>query len=165
LGIVAGGGWTIPTAPWKIRISSDYSYASGDSGVNDGHHQSFDYLYGPQSVSSLTGQFAWKNLKDWRTGVEFTPIKKLTAKICIRDLWLANVNDSLYNGSGAKTVTNTKATSGHVGEELDALFVYRVNAKTSVGFGVGNLTPGAYLIQSKKTTGFVYPYLSLQRNL
>jgi hypothetical protein len=39
------------------------------------------------------------------------------------------------------------------------------NAKTKIGFGAGTLTPGAYLVQSKKTTGFIYPYLCLQRRL
>ena len=64
-GFVGAGGWAIPAAPWSVRLNSDYSFATGDSGAADGHHQSFDYLYGPQSISSLTGQFAWKNLKNW----------------------------------------------------------------------------------------------------
>jgi hypothetical protein len=164
-GFVGAAGWTIPAAPWSVRLNGDYAFATGDSGNVDGHHQSFDYLYGPQSVSSLTGQFAWRNLKNLRAGVDLKPFKKLTAKISFRDYWLATVKDSLYNSVGTKTVTNTKATSTHVGEGVDALFVYAFNAKTSVGFGAGTLTPGAYLVQSKKTTGFIYPYLYLLRRL
>jgi len=164
-GFVGGGGWTIPSAPWSVRLNSDYAFATGDSGVTDGHHQSFDYLYGPQSISSISGQFAWKNIKNWRAGVDIKPLKKLTAKVSFRDCWLASVKDSLYNGSGTKTVTNTKATSVHVGEGLDTQLVYGFNVKTSVGVGVANLAPGSYLTQSKKTTGFVYPYLFLMRRL
>jgi hypothetical protein len=165
-GFVGAGGWTIPSAPWSVRINSDYSFATGDSGVTDGHHQSFDYLYGPQNpTASLTGQFAWKNIKDWRAGVDFKPFRKLTAKVAFRDYWLANVKDSLYNYSGTKTVTNAKATSNHVGEGMDMQVLYGFNAKTSVGVGVANLAPGSYLTQSKKTTGFVYPYLYLLRRL
>ena len=97
--------------------------------------------------------------------MDLKPSKKLTAKISFRDYWLANVKDSLYNASGAKTVTNAKATSTHVGEGLDTQLVYSFNTKTSVGAGVGNLAPRSYLAQSKKTTGFIYPYLYLLRRL
>ena len=164
-GFAVGGGWTIPAVPWSVRLNSDYTFATGDSGVADGHHQSFDYLYSPQSAYSLTQQFAWKNLKDWRAGVDFKPLKKLTAKISFRDYWLANVRDSLYNWSGVKTVTNAKATSAHVGEGLDTQLVYSFDLRTSLGMGVGNLAPGSYLAQSNKTTAFIYPYLYLLRRL
>ena len=97
--------------------------------------------------------------------MDLKPSKKLTAKISFRDYWLANVKDSLYNASGAKTVTNAKATSAHVGEGVDAQFAYSFDAKTSVGVGVGNLAPGSYLAQSKKTTGFIYPYLYVLRRM
>jgi hypothetical protein len=165
LGFVGGGGWTIPAAPWAVRLNGEYAFATGDSGASDGHHQNFDYLYAPQINYSLTGQFAWKNIRDLRAGVDLKPFKKLTAKISFRDYWLATVKDSLYNCTGAKTVTNAKATSAHVGEGVDALFVYSFNAKTSAGFGAGTLAPGSYLAQSKKTTGFIYPYLYLLRRL
>jgi hypothetical protein len=164
-GFVGGGGWTIPRLPWHIRPNSEYIFATGDSGVADGHHQAFDYLYGPQVVNSLTGQFAWKNLKDWRAGVDFSPWTKLAIKVSFRDYWLANVHDSLYNSSGTKTVTNVKATSNHVGEGLDTQITYTLDPKTIMGIGVGNLAPGAYLTQSNKTTGFTYPYLYLLRRL
>ncbi|MGA2114236.1 MAG: alginate export family protein [Bryobacteraceae bacterium] len=164
-GFVGGGGWTLPGLPWKIRPNSEYIYASGDSGVTDGHHENFDYLYGPQTVNSLTGQFAWKNIEDWRAGVDLSPWKKLVATVSFRDYWLANVKDSLYNSSGTKTVTNAKATSNHVGEGVDTQFTYSLNPKTMFGIGVGTLSPGAYLVESKKTTGFIYPYLYILKRL
>ena len=87
----------------------------------------------------------------------------MTAKVSFRDYWLANVRDSLYNCSGVKTVANAKATSAHVGEGLDTQLIYSFDSRTSMGMGVGNLAPGSYLAQSKKTTGFIYPYLYLLR--
>jgi hypothetical protein len=62
-------------------------------------------------------------------------------------------------------VLNAKATSNHVGEGVETQFVYSITPKTSLGVGVGNLKPGAYLKQSGKTTGYVYPYLSFSRAL
>jgi alginate export protein len=114
---------------------------------------------------SITGQASWKNIEDWRSGLGFAPTKKLTVNIDFRELWLANVHDSLYNIYGTKEVTNAKATSSHVGEEIGPVFGYSFNSKTKMGLGLGYLDPGSYLIQSKKTSGYLLPYLSLQREL
>jgi hypothetical protein len=166
LGYVAGAGWLIRDTLAKPHVSSDFSWASGDSGRKDGHHESFDYLYGAQQpLMSLAGQVAWRNIGDWRAGVDFAPFKKLTVKVDFRDYWLATVQDGLYNAFGTRTVLNAKATSTHVGEGIESQFVYTITPKTSFGIGVGNLTPGAYLKQSGKTTGYVYPYLSFSRSL
>jgi hypothetical protein len=166
LGYVAGGGWLIRDTLAKPHVSSDFSWASGDSGRKDGHHESFDYLYGAQQpLVSLTGQVAWRNIGNWRAGVDFLPFKKLTVKVDFRDYWLATVQDGLYNGFGTRTVLNAKATSTHVGEGVEAQFVYAITPKTGLGVGVGNLAPGAYLKQSGKTTGYVYPYFYFSRAL
>ena len=165
-GYVAGGGWTLSRVSWKPHFLSDYVFATGDSGRKDGHHESFDYLYGAnQPINSLTGQFAWRNVEDWRAGVEFTPVKKLKVIVNFRDYWLATVQDGLYNGSGTKIVSDSKATSNHVGEGVDAMAIATVTPKTIVGIGVGNLAPGSYLKQAGKTSGFYYPFLYFQRQL
>jgi len=164
-GYVGGGGWGIAPSLWKLHVSSDYQFASGSDGRKDDVHQQFDYLYGSQQpLTSLTGQFAWRNIENWRAGVDFSPTRKLNVKIDYRDYWLATVQDGLYNAIGTETVLNAKATSNHVGEGVDAIFAYALNGKTSFGTGVGTLTPGAYLMQSKKTTGFVYPFLYFTRS-
>ncbi len=164
-GYVAGAGWSWFKQAWKPHFSAEYAWASGDSGRKDGHHESFDYLYGSQQpLTSLTGMFAWRNLGDLRAGVEFAPIKKLKVKLDYRDYWLANVHDGLYNGFGTRTVLNAKATSNHVGEGLESQFIMTVTPKTILGLGAGNVTPGAYLKQSGKG-GYIYPYLTFARTL
>ena len=165
-GYVAGGGWTHSLLPWKLHASSDYLWASGDSGRKDGHHQSFDYLYGSnQPLNGLTGMFCWRNLAAWRAGADFSPHRRVKVKIDFRDYWLATVQDGLYNAIGVRTVLNAKATSSHVGEGVDAQVTTTITPKTSLGVGVGNLAPGSYLYQSGKTSGFVYPYLVFSRLL
>ena len=165
-GYVAGGGWTINGSAWKPRVSSDYVWASGDSGKKDGFHQSFDFLYGlNQPLNSLSGQVSWKNIEDWRAGVEFCPVKKLKVKMDFRDYWLATLQDGLYNPSGTRTVFDAKATSNHVGEGVDTQIILALNRKTVVAFGLGTLSPGAYLRQAGKTTGFVYPSIGFTRQL
>jgi hypothetical protein len=165
-GCVAGGGWTLSHVAWKPHLNSDYIYASGDSGVKDGRHQSFDYLYGANQPNyGLTGQFGWRNLKNWRAGVDFAPWRRLKVKVDFRDYWLANVHDGLYSSIGTRTVMNANATSAHVGEGVDAQFNFTLSPKTLLGVGVGNIAPGSYLTQSGKTSGYVYPYMTLNRQL
>jgi hypothetical protein len=165
-GYAAGGGWTVNDSAWKPHVSSDYVWASGDDGKKDGFHQAFDYLYGlNQPLNSMTAQFSWKNIEDWRAGVDFQPVKKLMVKVDFRDYWLATVADGLYNSSGTRTVLDAKATSNHVGEGVDAQLIVTLNSKTLVGFGFGNVAPGAYLRQAGKTTGFVYPSIYVTRQL
>jgi hypothetical protein len=165
-GYVAGGGWTVMRSHWTPRLSSDFLYASGDSGKKDGFHQGFDCMYGlNQPLNSMTGQFSWHNIQDWRAGVDFLPSKKWKAKVDFRDYWLATTQDGLYNAPGTRTVFNTKATSNHVGEGVDALVNFFLNKKTTITTGVGVLRPGSYLTQSGKTSGFLYPSISILRLL
>lgn len=165
-GYVAGGGWTVNDAPAKVHFSSDYVWASGDDGKKDGFHEAFDCLYGlNQPLNSLTGQISWKNIEDWRAGVDFYPLSRLKVKVDFRDYWLATTADGLYNSSGTRTIFDAKATSNHVGEGVDAQIILTVTRKTVIGFGIGNLAPGAYLKQAGKTTGLVYPSLYFTRQL
>jgi hypothetical protein len=159
-GLLAGLGWTISKTGWKPRVSSDYTYASGDDGQKNGSRETFDNMFGYNyPMNSLTGQFAWRNIKDWRAGVEFYPLKKLKIKVDGREFWLANTNDGLYNGYGIRSVFNPKATSSHVGESIEMMATAALAKHTTIGFGVCTLFPGEYLKQSQKDQAFVYPYL------
>lgn len=165
-GYVGGGGWTIPRVGWKLHVNTDYLYGSGDSGLKNGKHESFDILYGPnQPLNSLTGQFCWRNAEQWRAGVDFFPVKKLKVKVDYRDYWLATVKDGLYNGSGTRTLLNAKATSNHLGEGVDTLFTYVMTPKTTFTLGIGTLDPGTYLKESGKKSAFVYPSFAFARTL
>jgi hypothetical protein len=110
-------------------------------------------------MNSLTGQFAWKNLRDLRSGLEFYPLKKLKMRIDGRDFWLANTKDGLYNALGTRTVYNPNATSAHVGESIEMMATATLTKTTVFGFGVGTLFPGEYLKESQKDQAFIYPYI------
>ncbi len=161
-GLVAGGGWTITQSGWRPRVSGDYAYASGDDGRKDGSRETFDNMYGSnQPMSSLTGQFDWKNIKNLRTGVEFYPLRRLQVKLDGRDLWLASTADGLYNCAGTRTVYDTKANNAHVGETVEMLATASVTRSTSLGLGVGTLFSGAYLQEAHKGATFIYPFVTL----
>jgi hypothetical protein len=159
-GLLTGIGWTATQSRWKPRLSTDYTYASGDNGKKNGTRENFDNMYGfNYPMNSLTGQFGWKNVEDLRAGVEFAPWKKLKFKLNGRDFWLANTNDGLYNAFGTRTVFNPKATSAHVGEAVEMMATAALAKHTTIGFGVGTLFPGEYLKESNKDQAFIYPYL------
>jgi len=162
-GLAALVGWKITTSGWAPRISSDLAYASGDDGQKNGSRETFDNMYGSnQPLNSLTGLFGWRNIKDWRSGVDFRPVKKLAVKIDYRDYWLASTHDGMYNASGSIIVAaNAKATSAHIGESVETMSTLSVTKTTAIGFGVGNMFPGEYLREAHKTNGFIYPYISL----
>jgi hypothetical protein len=76
---------------------------------------------------------AWRNIADWRAGVDFTPLKKLKARVDFRDYWLATVQDGLYSGTGTRTVFNAKATSNHVGAGVETQFLWTFSPKMTWG--------------------------------
>jgi hypothetical protein len=165
-GYVAAAGWTTPSMPWNLHPNSDFVGASGDDGRKDRYHQAFDGLYGlNQPMNSLTGLFGWRNLAEWRAGVDFVPAKRFKVLVNFRDYWLASLTDGLYNSSASRTVFDAKATSSHVGEGMDTMVTMTLAKKNIFGMGVGFLTPGAYLKQAGKTSGFAYPYFSYTRTL
>lgn len=158
-GLLTGAGWTAKSSAWTPRLSTDYEFASGDNGQKNGVRETFDNMFGYNyPMNSLTSVFDWKNLKDLRAGVEFTPLKKLKFKVNGRDFWLASVHDGLYNAYGTETILNPKATSAHVGESVEMMATATLSKYTSVGFGVATLFAGEYLKESNKDQPFICPY-------
>jgi hypothetical protein len=152
-------GWTLSNSAWKPRVSADYSHASGDDNPKDGTHRTFDLLYGSnQPFYSLTGLFGWKNIRTSRLGVDFAPLKNMKVLIDYRDFNLATVQDGLYNSSGTRIFLDRKATSGHVGEGLDAQLVYLWKGGVTTGFGIGSVFSGAYLQEVGQKGDYLDPY-------
>ena len=157
-------GWTINGSSWKPRISAEYDHASGDHGAKDGHHETFDQLYG--SYHYYLGEvdrLGWRNSRNRRLGTDFAPFKNVKLFVDYHDLSLATAKDALYDATGVKSVFNPKATSTHVGVELDSYAVYQVTKTAAIGFGVGRLFPGAYLRQSTSGSGYTMPYLMVAK--
>ena len=155
-------GWTMSQASWKPRVSVEYNYASGDPAQKDGGRNTFDQFYPSNHVYyGMLDQFGWKNMKNFRAGFDFVAAKKLKIRADYNDFRLATVQDSLYNSSGASAVLNRKATSDHVGWEVNTVALYQFNKYWRFGAGLGHLFAGDYLKQSNYGFGYTYPYLML----
>lgn len=157
-------GWKIDQSNWQPRLSADYSFGSGDRNPNDGRRGALDLLYGAsQPFFSYTGMISWRNLYTLRTGVDFSAGHHVKAVLDYRDFRLATVADGLYNSTGIRVVLNRKADSHHVGYGPDAHVVWTVGSYTEVTVGVAKIYAGAYLNESGKPGGYLYPYLMWAR--
>ena len=160
------GGWTVSHSKMQPRISAEFTHASGDSAARDGQRGTFDQMYGAfHYYLGAADRLGWRNARNARLGFDFSPVKKLKILSDVRNLSLATVKDGMYTATAGRSLLNTKATSPHVGEELDCYFVYQWNKSTTIGGGIGHLLPGSFLRQSSKGSGYTYPYLMLTRTL
>ena len=151
-------GWTYPSQ-LKPRVALEYVYASGDTTNNDGVRGTFDQLYaGNHGFMGITDQTGWKNIRMPKALFEISPTPKLKLTADFRELYLASVNDGYYLGNGNRSVLNRAATSPHVGSEIDLVGSYQLPYQVNVSIGYGRLTPGQFLIQSKKTETYNFPY-------
>jgi hypothetical protein len=153
-------GWTVAGVAWQPRFSAEYNYASGDPTVKDGNRNTFDQFYpSNHSYYGMVDQFGWKNLKNYRFGFDFVARKKLKVRADFNEFYLATVQDSLYGSSGSSVVLNRKATSAHVGSEINTVAVYQWTKIWKFGAGLGHLYAGDYLKQSGHGFGYTYPYV------
>jgi len=160
-GAVYSAGWTVTRSHWTPRISADYDYASGDNNTKDGVRGTFDQMYGnPQPFFSVTGLFGWKNLREYREGIDFVPRKNVKIIVDYRDYNLATIQDGLYNGPGTRVFLNRKATSDHVGDGVETRIAITWPRAITTSFGVGALFSGTYLHQSAQYGTYLYPYFT-----
>lgn len=156
--------YSFPALPGKPRLSAEFVHASGDSNPKDGHRHTFDQLYGGlHNFLGLADRLGWRNSRNLRAGIEFSPNKRFKFALDLRDLSLATAADSLYLANGVRSLSNPNATSRHVGIEPDAFFSFQLSKNESIGGGLGYVFPGAFLKQSTPGRAFLFPYLSYQR--
>jgi hypothetical protein len=148
---------------WKPRVFSQYDYASGEKGLHNETHSTFDTMY-PTAHDrfGISDQFGWQNIKAIRAGVTVEPHNRWTLTAQWLDFWLASASDSLYNTSGGSIVRNTAGTAGnHIGNEADFYTWYEINRHLNLGVGVAHIFPGQYLMIMEKGANFTYPYFAL----
>jgi hypothetical protein len=153
-------GWRISEYGWKPRLSSDYSFGSGDRNPKDGVRGGLDTIYGAnQPFFSYTGMVSWKNIKTVRAGADFAPAKELKLLLDYRDYWLYTVQDAFYSASNTQIVLNRKATSDHLGHGPDVQASRAFGRWGQATIGIAAIISGEYLKQSGRRSGYLYPYV------
>jgi hypothetical protein len=153
-------GWTMADSDFKPRVSTEYSYASGDANPKDGVRGTFDQFYpSNHGYYGMIDQFGWKNLKNRRAGFDCVPWKKVKLRTDFNEFYLATAQDALYGSSGSSVVLNRNATSNHIGSEVNTTALYQWTKIWKFGAGYGRLFAGKYLKQSKADFSYTYPYV------
>jgi hypothetical protein len=153
---------------WKSSLHpayvAEFNYASGDKNRKDGTHSTFDTLYASgHDKIDLADQAAWKNIREFRTGMDFRLSKRYKLMTRYADLWLANAHDSLYASNGAASVTSADGSAGNwVGQEFDGTITMSVKKSSQLGAGYGYLLPGTFLKKTTSGDPFMYPFLFYQ---
>lgn len=148
-------GWAKP------RLFAASNYASGTRDPEGSKWSTFDQLY-PSSHDKLgvADQVGWRNVEQFRLGVEEKAGKKWKLKQTYEDFWLATRGDGLYNSSGKLVIpASAGATSRHIGREIDALAEYQPNRAMTFGFGYARLFAGQFLKQASGGKDYNYPFV------
>jgi hypothetical protein len=115
-----GGGDTLKV-PFTPRVYAEYNFATGNQNAHDGIRATFDQLYPTgHDKMGFDDEVGWRNIKDFRSGVETKPYKNVTLNFEYNNWWLDSKTDSLYNAAGTALFTSAAGTAGtHVGQEFD----------------------------------------------
>jgi hypothetical protein len=142
------------------RLLATANYASGTRDPKSGTWGTFDQLY-PSSHDKLgfADQVGWRNVEQFRLGVEEKAGAKWKLKQTYEDFWLATLGDALYGNSGRVVVPAANgATSRHVGQEIDAVAEYHPHHALTFGFGYAHLFAGRFLKQTTGGKDYNYPF-------
>jgi hypothetical protein len=153
-------GFTFKRARIKPRPFVEYNYASGNNNPQSSTWRTHDELYpSAHDKMDFADQFGWRNIKDLRMGVEEKLGKKWSLVEVVDNVWLATTQDALYNNSGAISVPAfPKATSSHVGVEIQLVADYKQNKHIRYGLGIAHLFPGEFLNQATSGKDYNYPF-------
>ena len=146
---------------WTPRVFAEFNFASGDKNSKDGIRGTFDQLYPTgHDKYGLSDQVGWRNMKDFRTGLETKPRKNLTASVVYNDLYLASRFDAMYNAGGAALFRSAAGTAGtHIGQELDVIAMWTIAKPLQAGGGFGHLFPGDFLKNVTPGKAYNFPYV------
>jgi len=155
-----GLGYLLGKSSRKPKVLFEYNYASGDAAKGDGTRGTFDQLYAVNHANyGIADQVGWRNTCNYKVGFEFEATKRLKIQFDVNDFYLATLQDALYTDNGSSVVTNTKATSKHIGVEPDLQLVFKMNSQVTLGAGYGRLNPGKFLKESTSGYSYNYPYV------
>jgi hypothetical protein len=104
-------------------------------------------------------QFGWKNIKDFRAGIDERIAKRWSLTEVFDDFWLATKNDAVYASNGSIAIAaHPEAASSHLGSELDLIAEFKQNKHVSYGFGFCHLFTGQFLNESSRGKNYNYPF-------
>ena len=153
-------GYTFTQTGAAPRAFVEYNYASGEKNLAGTTWSTHDQLYpSAHDKMDFADQFGWRNIKDLRAGFEEKVARKWTLTEMFDDIWLASKADAIYGTNGAVAVAaDPRATSTHVGTELDLISQYKPNRHITYGLGYARIFTGTFLNEATKGRDYNYPF-------
>ncbi len=145
------------------RIYGEYNFATGNQNAHDGIRATFDQLYPTgHDKMGFDDEVGWRNIKDFRSGVETKPYKTVNVNFEYNNWWLDSKTDSLYNAAGTALFTSATGTAGtHVGQEFDVTGTWTFARNYTAGAGIGHIVPGQFLKAVTPGNPYTYPFMML----
>ena len=153
-------GKTFKDTLGQPRPFVEYNYASGNSNPRSNTWGTHDEIY-PSSHDKMdfADQFGWKNISDLRVGVMEKVLKRFEISEVVDNVWLATKNDAVYAASGAASVpADPRATSSHLGTELELIGSFKQNEHITYGLGYARLFTGTFLKEATPGKDYNYPF-------
>jgi hypothetical protein len=138
----------------------EYNYATGNRNQQSNTWTTHDQIYpSAHDKMDFADQFGWRNIEDLRAGAMQKIAKRWELTEMVNNLWLATRNDAVYASSGAAAVAaDPRATSTHLGTELDLIGTFKENSHITYGFGFAHLFTGAFLKEATPGKSYNYPF-------
>ena len=152
-------GYSMTTEATSPRVIAEFNHASGDRHPGNGRRGTFDNLYPTNhNYYGIADRMGWRNMHNFRTGLELKPSVKTRFTIDYHNFWLATRQDGMYLASGEMAVLNRAATSSHIGQELDFRLVRKISDHIQIILGFPHFFPGKYLDESTPGSAVTGPY-------
>ena len=161
-------GYTFDDVSGKPRLALEYAFASGDSDLNDGTHETFDNLYPTNhKFYGYMDLVSWQNIHDVRAICSIKPHPKVSLAVEGHAFWLADTNDRFYNvgavpraGSGASGLADSGTGYGinpsydsFLGTEVDLVCGVILSRFMNFEAGYAHFFSGPYISESLRNVG------------
>lgn len=158
------GHWRLRTAlpgAARVRILTEYNYASGDADPADGRRGTFDQLYPtPHDKYGLADQVGWKNIHHVRVGAEVLRWTGWPVSAGYHAWWLAETADALYNAGGAPIARVAGGASARrVGQEIDVQVARTLTPQLQLAAGYAHIVPGPFRREATPGTSYRAPFV------
>jgi hypothetical protein len=158
------GHWQVRSGlpgPGRIRLLTEYNYASGDADPADGRRGTFDQLYPtPHDKYGLADQVGWKNVHHVRVGLDLAPWVRWPMNVGYHTWWLAESRDALYT-AGSVSLARIAAGAGsrHVGQEVDVQVSRAITPQLQLAAGYAYIVAGQFLEQATPGASYSAPFV------
>lgn len=113
-------GWKLGT-DWKLALSGEFNYATGDDDPADGTDETFDNLFPTNhNKYGYLDFIGWKNIENWRAGISAMPVEGHSLTADWHLFRAASTRDAIYTAGGG-VLLNIPAgiDSDDIGQEID----------------------------------------------